>query len=336
VAAIINVTLFSLLVNRLYLRVGAPREFVSGSPSERMVPPRAVLATVAVLAVLGVAGVVLLVASATRRNQPVLVIAHRGASATAPENTLAAFRLAADQHTDFVELDVQESADGQVLVVHDSDLMKIGNSPLKVWETEAARLRDVDIGSHTGPQYAGERVATLAEVFDASKGRTKVVVELKSYGHDQRLEERVAAVVEAAGMEGDCVFMSLDHGMMAKLKGLRPGWRCGILAAKAVGDLTTIPADFLAVEKKLATRRFVRRAHRAGKDVYVWTVNDPADMLAAMSEGVDGLITDRPDLARSVVGRRTAMSDAQRLLVALLVRLGATTDALVSEDALRP
>ena len=87
---------------------------------------------------------------------------------------------------------------------------------------------------------------------------------------------------------------------------------------------------------KLASRRFVRGAHRAGQDVYVWTVNDPADMLAAMSRGVDGLITDRPDLARRVVERRTRMSDAQRVLVALLVRLGASTESLVAEDALRP
>jgi len=214
--------------------------------------------------------------------------------------------------------------------------MKIGRSPLKIWEAGAAQLRTVDIGSHAGPQYATERVPTLAEALGACRGRTRMVVELKSYGHAQHLEERVAAVVEAVGMERDCVFMSLDHSMVQRMKELRPGWRCGVLAAKAVGDLTAFPADFLAVEKKLATRRFVRAAHRAGKDVYVWTVNDPADMLGAMSRGVDGLITDKPDLARRAVARRAAMSDAQRVLVALLVRLGATTDALVSEDALRP
>jgi glycerophosphoryl diester phosphodiesterase len=80
----------------------------------------------------------------------------------------------------------------------------------------------------------------------------------------------------------------------------------------------------------------VRQAHRAGRDVYVWTVNDPAWMLSAMSHGVDGLITDRPEVARQVVARRAGMSDAQRILVALLVRLGARTEVLAREDALRP
>ena len=110
----------------------------------------------------------------------------------------------------------------------------------------------------------------------------------------------------------------------------------GMLVAKAVGDPTTLDADFLAVEARMATARFIRRAHRSGKDVYVWTVNDPAWMLAVLSRGVDGLITDRPALAREVVRRRASLNDGQRMLVALLIRAGATPKALESEAALRP
>jgi len=194
----------------------------------------------------------------------------------------------------------------------------------------------VDIGSHAGRQFSGERVPTLAEVLAACKGKVGAIVELKSYGHDQRLEERVVEIVEAAGMETNCQFMSLNYDMVRKMKQLRPSWRCGVLVAKALGDLTSLKSDFLAVEARLATGRFVRRAHRAGQDVYVWTVNDPAWMLVAMSHGADGLITDKPDLALRVVARRAQMSDTQRLLLALMIRLGARTEALEAEDALRP
>ena len=137
-------------------------------------------------------------------------------------------------------------------------------------------------------------------------------------------------------MENECSFMSLDRDMVLAMKRLRPRWRVGLLAAKGLGDLTSLGADFLAVEARMATRRFVRRAHRAGQEVYVWTVNDPAWMLEAMGRGVDGLITDKPDLAREVVTRRARMSDAQRVLVALMVGLGARTEALATEEALRP
>ena len=342
-AEIVNDSLLALLLARLYVHAGAPREprvpqaagkvwhlrdLIRESPK--------VTAAGAALFVLALTGVALLAFQRGRINQDVMVIAHRGASVDAPENTLAAFRLAGEQKADFVEFDVQESADGVVVVVHDSDLMKIGGSPLKVWETDAAELRAVDIGSHTGPQFAGERVATLAEALEACKGNSRVIVELKSYGHDQHLEERVAAIVEAAGMEKDCIFMSLDRYMVEKMKRLRPQWRTGLLVAKAIGDLGALPGDFLAVEARMATGRFVRRAHSNGQQVYVWTVNDPAWMLSEMSRGVDGLITDRPALARRVVERRAAASDAQRILAALLVRLDARTETLEREDALRP
>ena len=342
IVGIVNASLFALVILRLYLRVGEPQEprVPEAVSLGRFGTPigisRRVAAGGAAIVVLGCVGFALLALTRTRRNEPVAVIAHRGSSAAAPENTLAAFRLAVGQGADFVELDVQESADGEVLVVHDSDLMKIGGAPFKIWETDAAQLRAVDIGSHAGPQFSGERVPTLAEALAVCKGRARVVVELKSYGHDQHLEERVAAIVEAAGMEDDCIYMSLDHAMIGRMKRLRPSWRCGVLVAKAVGDLTSLDADFLAVEAKIATGRFVRRAHHAGQEVYAWTVNDPAWMLAAMSHGVDGLITDRPDVARQVVARRAALSDGQRLLVALLVRLGARTETLAAEDALRP
>ena len=342
VTAVVNVSMLSLVLLRLYLRVvdlrkpGAVPKLGAETWGGARRLPRAVRIGVVVVSSLATLVAVLVVMNVARRNQPVLVIAHRGASAAAPENTLAAFRLGADLAADFVELDVQESEDGEVVVVHDSDLMKVGGSPLKIWEAPAAALRAVDIGSRKGPQFSGERVPTLAEAFALCKGRVRVVVELKSYGHSQRLEERVVEIVEAAGVANDTIFMSLDHDIIRRLKQLRPSWRVGVLVAKAIGDVTSLGADFLAVEASMATRAFVRRAHRAGQDVYVWTVNDPAWMFASMANGVDGLITDLPDVAREVVERRGGMSDAQRILVALLVAMGAKTESLVAEEAVQP
>ena len=137
-------------------------------------------------------------------------------------------------------------------------------------------------------------------------------------------------------MESDCVFMSLDLEMVRRMKALRPNWRVGLLVAKAMGDLTELKADFLAVEARMATRRFIRHAHRAGQDVYIWTVNDPAWMFVGLSRGVDGLITDKPDVARRVIELRKQMSEPQRFLVAQLIRFGASTEALEAPDALRP
>jgi glycerophosphoryl diester phosphodiesterase len=158
------------------------------------------LAGVLAVAVVLATGLAYLLMRVAWTDRPVTVFAHRGAAAQAPENTLAAFRLAGTLRADYVELDVQESLDGIVVVVHDSDLMKIGRSPLKIWEGTAEQLRGVDIGSSFDPRFNNERVPTLAEALAACKGVSRVDIELKDYGHDERLEERVVELVEAAGM----------------------------------------------------------------------------------------------------------------------------------------
>jgi glycerophosphoryl diester phosphodiesterase len=344
VIGVATAVVFASIVMRTYFRtdgaaaarmpasvLDAPAAF--GLPS--FVSWRTVALMVAGTVILGTGGAYLLLRDAWT-DRPVLVLAHRGASIEAPENTLAAFRRAGELRADFVELDVQESSDGVVVVVHDSDLMKVGRSPLKIWEATAAQLRAVDIGSHLDPRFRDERVPTLAEVLEACNGVLHVDIELKSYGHDVKLEERVAELVEAAGMEREIVTMSLDRGMVAKMKRLRPAWTSGLLSAKAMGDLSGVPADFLAVEKAMATRRFIRNAHRAGKPVYVWTVDDAAQMIRAIGRGADGLITNRPDLAREVLDRYARMPEAERLLTFVMTTLGANPDVTPPDSELRP
>ena len=245
----------------------------------------------------------------------VLVVAHRGAAGAAPENTIASIRRAIADGADWVEIDVQESRDGQVVVVHDSDFMKLAGNPLKVWEGDLAEIRQIDIGSWFDPQFASERVPTLDAVLEEIRGRSRLVIELKYYGHDQRLEERVVDIVESAGMADDVVIMSLKLPGIQKLQALRPEWTAGLLAATAVGDLTRLNVDFLAVNENLASRGFIRRAHAAGKQVFVWTINDAQTLSRWMSMGVDGVITDEPALARGVLAERAELSSAERLLL---------------------
>jgi glycerophosphoryl diester phosphodiesterase len=258
-----------------------------------------------------------------RVDDDVIVIAHRGAAGRAPENTLAAFRAAIEDGADIVELDVQETSDGEVVVLHDSDFMKLAGDPRKLWNLSLAEARAIDIGSWFDPRYSEERIPTLSEVLELCRGQARVDIELKYYGHDQSLEERVVRIVEEADMASDVVVMSLNLAAMRKMRELRPTWTLGVLAATAVGDLTSVDLDFLAVHSGMATHGFTRRAHRAGKDVYAWTVNDPVHMSRLATRGVDGLITDEPALARSVLESRAEMSSVERLLLEAAFWLGA-------------
>ena len=243
------------------------------------------------------------------------IIAHRGAAGTRPENTMASVRKAIEDGADWIEIDVQESADGEVIVIHDSDFMKLAGVDLKVWDATVPNLASIDVGSWFSPDYSTERTPTLRAVLEEVKGKARVLIELKYYGHDKRLEERVVQVVEATGMADDIAIMSLKYPAVQKMKALRPKWRVGLLTATAIGDLTRLEADFLAVNAGMASADFIRRARKAGRDVYVWTVNDPLAMSRMISRGAVGLITDEPALARDVLSKRAELSTPERLLL---------------------
>jgi glycerophosphoryl diester phosphodiesterase len=257
-----------------------------------------------------------------RTEDDVLIVAHRGAAGRAPENTMASVKAALEDRADWVEIDVQETSDGEVVVVHDSDFMKLAGDATKVWDATLAQLGEIDIGSWFGAEFAAERVPTLRDVLEAARGKARVVVELKYYGHDQKLESRVADIVEQAGMTDSVAIMSLKYEAVQKMKSLRPDWTVGLLSATAIGDLSRLNADFLAVSTNMASAGFVRRAQEAGKQVFVWTVNDPVTMSQVISQGVDGIITDEPAMARRVLAERAGMNTGERLLIYAAIFFG--------------
>ncbi|MGI9472151.1 MAG: glycerophosphodiester phosphodiesterase family protein [Rubripirellula sp.] len=284
---------------------------------------RVLVASLVGILIAAMVGVV--AARSVRLNDDVEIIAHRGASASAPENTMAAIRQAIDDQADWVEIDVQETADGKIVVFHDSDFMKLAGVDLKIWDANLSDLEAIDIGSSFDPAFQDERVPTLDDVLAECKGKVGVNIELKYYGHDQSLEQRVIEIVEAQQMSSDVIYMSLKLDAVKKMKRLRPDCRAGLLMSVAAGDLKTIEADFLAVNAGFVDRRFVRQAHASDKDVYVWTVNDAVAMSSMVGRGVDGLITDHPALARSVLEQRAQLSPAERLMIELAETFGVQT-----------
>ena len=330
VISLLAVSAFALLMVRIYDRLAAPQTSepiwsdTIGS-SQNSSPWTlsygkllAGLAGVAVIAAL-IGGFLV---DSIHLDDNIIVMAHRGSAGAAPENTRASIKRAIDDNADFVEIDVQETSDGEIVVIHDSDLMKVGNTNLKIWDTTYEQLQDIDVGSWFSPEFSGERVPRLQQVLALCKDKVRVNIELKYYGHDKRLEERVVEIVEAEDMAPQIVVMSLEYNAIEKMRKLRPDWTLGLLTAKAVGDLTKLDADFLAVHTGLVSGRFVRSAHKRNKQVFAWTVNDALQMSRMISMGVDGLITDEPALTRWVLKERADMNPVEHLLLSLSQRFG--------------
>lgn len=227
-----------------------------------------------------------------------LICAHRGASGHAPENTLAAVVLAADQGAVMTEIDVQLSADGQTVVIHDETLDRTttGNGP--VADHTLAQLQDLDAGSWFGEKWNGEKIPTLAEIITAVGGRLKLNIELKGAAGPE-LEAEVVRIVGEHDFADRCLLTSFDHARIDRLDAHfrqgyiigKEGWRWKFLEA---------PVQVLSLEQSLVDGELVLAAHRAGKEVHVWTVNDPADMKRMISYSVDAIITNYPDRLKAI------------------------------------
>ena len=170
--------------------------------------------------------------------EDVAVTAHRGASVRAPENSMAAFREAYEAGTDYVELDVQRTRDGAIVVIHDGDLMRMGGDPRKVQDLTLAEIETIDIGRKRGPQYAGERVPTLAEVIDYAQGRFRINIELKYNVPDPQLAAAVVALLREKQFLDQVVITSLDHAALRQVEKLQPSLETGLIVTAAVGNVT--------------------------------------------------------------------------------------------------
>jgi glycerophosphoryl diester phosphodiesterase len=229
---LLSTTTFSAMMFGLYRQFGCGGEMAAARPivqasqtteaikqSEagtrfRITPKRLFVACV--MGVVLAVAVGALAVSTVRLDDNVKIMAHRGSSKAAPENTLAATRQAIEDGADYVEIDVQETADGQVVVFHDSDFMKLAGMNLRIWAT-MADLEDIDIGSSFAAEFKDERVPTLAQVLAACQGRIGVNIELKYYGHDEQLEQRVVEIVESCDMASQVVIMSLNRDAVVKM-----------------------------------------------------------------------------------------------------------------------
>jgi glycerophosphoryl diester phosphodiesterase len=265
--------------------------------------------------------------------QDVAVTAHRGASLQAPENSMAAFRAAAEAGATYVELDVQRTRDGAIVVIHDGDLLRMAGDPRKVRDLTLAEIQALDIGSKRGPQYAGERVPTLAEVIDYARGRLRINVELTYNVPDPGLAPAVVDLLRAQDFIDQVVITSLDLASLRQTERIEPRLVTGLIVTAAVGNVLKVDADFVSLNAARASASLVARAQAAGKRVHVWTVNTPELMLRMIERDVDNIITDDPAMLVGVMRERNALSPAEQ--VGLRLRVLFTRSPPELEDASR-
>jgi len=237
------------------------------------------------------------------------IIAHRGASAYAPENTLAAFKLALQQGADGIELDVKLTSDGKVVVFHDQTVDRITPSKGRVNDFTLAELRKMDVGSHFDIAFCGESIPTLEEVFKAVGQLTFINIELKEFDiFNDPLPEKVVQLIRRYRLTQRVLISSFNIIPLIRIRRMSPETPIGLLALKGkAGFLAStllgrlMGYNSLYTEINDATPDIITNIHRRGCKIFIYTVNHEEDMQRLYEMGVDGIITNDPLVARQIL-----------------------------------
>lgn len=230
-------------------------------------------------------------------DDPFLVLAHRGASREAPENTLPAFRRAFALGVDGIELDVQLTADGELIVIHDETVNRTTNGRGRVERKTLAELQALDAGTWFSERFAGERLPSLAQVLGEAEGFL-VDVEIKKCRNSDLLKERLSTLIPAHKANAFLI-TSFDSSIIEEFKLMRPDLRTGLLLngrRKLAGSW-----EFVLPHHRLVDDLFCTRAAEAGKKIIVWTVDEEKDVNRLLQLGVGRFITNEPQKVQKIV-----------------------------------
>ena len=234
-----------------------------------------------------------------------LILCHRGAKNYAPENTLSAFKIALELGADGFELDTQLTSDGHIVVFHDNTVDRTTNGHGKLSKLTLAELRELDAGSSFSEKFRGEKIPTLDEVFEILGKRAFIDVELKNFSTPfDNLAEKVCEVVRRHTMQKNVLFSSFLPWNLWKAARILPEVPCGLITAKdwrgvLVRSFGFYFGNYDALHPFLGsvTPQQVHRVHKLKRKINVWVVNKENDIRRLYSWGVDGILTDEPQLA---------------------------------------
>jgi len=239
---------------------------------------------------------------------PPIIFGHRGASKYAPENTVAAFELALNQGAEAFELDTMLSADGIPVVIHDRTVDRTTDGSGKVDQINSKELFAMDAGFTFSTKYLNERIPLLEEVFTIFKDRALINVELKNYHNpSDALPEKVVEIANRIDVLDQLLFSSFFPSKLRRIKKLIPWAHVALISSKGLlgcvsrsGVFSSVSPDYIHPHFKDISKTYIDKQHHMNRKVNTWTVNQQADMIGLINQGVDGIITDDPKLAYKI------------------------------------
>ncbi|AKA70754.1 glycerophosphodiester phosphodiesterase [Clostridium scatologenes] len=233
---------------------------------------------------------------------PVKIIAHRGSSRRAPENTISSILCSVEDKADYAELDVQQTKDGVVVLMHDKSLKRISKLNKNVEETNYKNIEQLSVYANNSKKFRDEKIPKLDEVVKKTKGKIKLDIEIKSYGNDINLPEKVVKIIEDNNVIDSSMVCSFDYRILEKVKKLNPKIQIGYITCSNNDDIFKLKdVDFYSVYNAKVDKELIDKVHKRNKKIHVWTVDNVKDMNKFIEMGVDGIITDYPEKLRAIL-----------------------------------
>ncbi|MBR5756359.1 MAG: hypothetical protein IKX96_02245, partial [Firmicutes bacterium] len=223
------------------------------------------------------------------------IVAHRGDATNAPDNSMPAFELALLESAEWIELDVQQTKDGVVIVSHDDEISRVSGQHLYIHDLTYEEATSLDVGSYFSSDFSDVRFSTLDEVLKLCKDKVKVMVEIKHNDYLVNMEEQVLQIINDNGMHDQCLIISTHTPTLMRIKELDPTMITCYTMFVAYGDVGSIPyVDYYTIEERNINSKLVTDIHRRGGKVYAWTINSEDSLQYLIDCSVDGILTDNP------------------------------------------
>jgi len=250
-------------------------------------------------------------------NKPFLVIAHRGDSTQAPENTLPAFQKAIDAGADMVEFDVQLTSDGVPVIFHDATLDKHSNGFGLLSDFPIEKVRSLDAGMWFSKEFAGEKIPLLSEVLELAKGRILLNIEIKpesvTENTETGIEHRVCEQVHLLGIQEQVLISSFDYRVLKRVKNINPAIKTGLLynrkksgGSSPVELVQSYGAFSFHCSRWQIRKKWIMECRNIGVPIYVYTVNGKRSMRSMIKKGADGIFSDKPERLKKVYKQHMA------------------------------
>lgn len=237
------------------------------------------------------------------------ITAHRGGAWKAPENTISALQYTIDSGADYAEIDVQETKDGELILLHDDSLKRTAGVKKNVWDMTLKQIEKLDAGASFHKKFRGEKIPEFTEVLKFCKGRLDLNIEIKYNGKNKGIVNKVVRAIKENHFEDHCVVTSMNYQFLKQIKKTAPEIRTGYIMTMTYGGVQGMEAaDFFSVKHTYVDEKFVTQAHALGKEVHVWTVNYKGDAKRMLDIGADNIITDDPIMVRKVQNRENGSS----------------------------